>query len=51
MATNLKTAAAGPAADTTLERRALAWMNDPYEAVAHSNTQMQIGRASCRERV
>ena len=26
--------------DTTLERRTLAWMNDPYDAVGYSNTQM-----------
>jgi len=26
--------------DTILERRALAWMNDPYDAVGYSNTRM-----------
>ena len=40
MATNLKTVGTQPVTDTALERRALAWMNDPYEAVGYSNTQM-----------
>ena len=26
--------------DTVLERRALAWMNDPYDAIGYSNTRM-----------
>jgi hypothetical protein len=40
MATNLRTTGARPVTDTVLERQALAWMNDPYEAVEYSNTQM-----------
>jgi hypothetical protein len=39
MAMTLKSADR-PVTDTLLERRALAWMSDPYDAVGYSNTRM-----------